>query len=236
MATVNMLTTTFSHLLDGMKPMLNAIIKTTSSTHSTLTNSKTTEAYYFFQMKMFALVLFFWIWMFFLSSYFNFLIQLKYYIYKITISQLLNLKTSRLLISVLNRLQISIQVFDIWPNQMSKFFRTVNTNLLRVNKFKGEFFANIKTVLCLLPKILQSFKAIAATFSFSLKRVVSLPSRIKRTYMLCACKITEFWRTIEKIIQIIRLPIEILGAIGRFLSSVVDVLRRLEKPRRPRII
>ena len=137
---------------------------------------------------------------------------------------------------MLNRVQDCLQVFDIWPNQMSQFFRTVNTNLLRVNKFKGEFFANIKSVLRLLPKTVQSFKAIAATFSFNLKRVVSLPTRIKRTYLVCACEIAKFWRTIENIIQIIRLPIEILGVIGRFLSSVIDILKRIEKPRRPRII
>lgn len=63
-----------------------------------------------------------------------------------------------------------------------------------------------------------------------------MPLYIKQTFQEISYNISRFWNTIEQIIQIIRLPIEVLKFIGKFLSGCVSLLQRMEAPRRPKLI
>jgi hypothetical protein len=50
-------------------------------------------------------------------------------------------------------------------------------------------------------------------------------------FALCSHEIRMFWRQIEQIIQIVRLPIEFLALIGRVIKKIASFLNRIERPK-----
>lgn len=238
MTTINLIANNLNRIIETTGSAINFMSKSTSNTQQasiTLSsNAINNKNYSLLQIKLFIFVIFYWLSLFIVLNHISKISKVKHFLYESIINQLTRLKTSRLVIGILLKIQNRIQVFDIWKisNFIHRFKHTIN----RINNFKGEFIKSIKSALYILPKILQSISAITSTFSFNIKRVILMPSRIKKAYLAVANEIAKFWRTIEQIIQIIRLPIEILSLIGRFLSSVVTFLKRLEKPRKPKLI
>ena len=238
--TINIIKKNLNAFIEHTKPIVNFMIKTTnpssiSSTSSTISSTNIIQNYSYLQAQLFLFVIVFWVILF--SFYRNknkFFNLFKCLHYETIVNYALQLKTSRLLLGLLSKLVYKIQVFQIW--KINSFIQRVKATILSITNFKGEFFQNITSSIYVVPKFLRSISSIAAAFSFNLKRVLLLPVRIKQAFQIVSYNISQFWRTLEQIIQIVRLPIEVLKLIGKFLSNCVSFLQRLETPRRPKLI
>lgn len=92
----------------------------------------------------------------------------------------------------------------------------------------GAFF---KSFFVLISNLSRSFAIIKQTFSVNLTAIVTFPYRVARALSVLGGEIRNFRRTIEQIIQIVRLPIQILIVINTFIISVAGFLRRINKPK-----
>jgi hypothetical protein len=226
-------------LIDTAKPFINFMFKTTSTFMTSTTESNQfniAQSYSNLQLRIFLIVFTCWSFLFvFIYNQYKFKL-IKNYLIEITYRKLIiQLKIFKLITGILTQINNRIQVFDIW--KISLFLRTTKKTINSINKFKGNVFFRINSVLCIIPKILRSFQAICATFSsINIRRILLLPFRIKKSFIACKNGIAEFWRTIEQIIQIIRLPIEFLTTIGSLLAGLVTLLKSFEKPRRPKLM
>ena len=88
----------------------------------------------------------------------------------------------------------------------------------------------ITDFIYLFRNIRRSIKLIQSTLSINILWILTLPYRITVTIRSLSYEIRNFFKTIEQIIQILRLPIEILILIGKFFSSVGNFLRRIKRP------
>lgn len=225
-------------------PESNGFFKT-SSMFSTQPNttSNETNTYQTLQIKLSICVLIFYTSLFLIFSHKYELIRLKHFMLESFVRN-----TKR--VSIFTKLnQIQRNLIDLYYNfnitNIQSIFRTFNHSISTISNFfitsapnanLGRLiFNNFKTFILLLTNIRKSFSAITFTFAFSLKRVLLFPLRIQNAIRMCAREISKFWQSIEQIIQIVKLPIEILLLIFKFIKGIGDFLHRLEKPKRPKI-
>jgi hypothetical protein len=88
----------------------------------------------------------------------------------------------------------------------------------------------IRDLIYLLSNLKRSISLIHSTLSFNILWILTLPYRITVTIRSLSREMKKFFKTIEQIIQILRLPLEILILIGKFLTSVTNFLRRIKRP------
>jgi hypothetical protein len=121
--------------------------------------------------------------------------------------------------------------FRSFSQTLSSIYRFLSSNQANANTLAQYMFNSIKSFLILIGSIRASISAISSTFTFNIRRILYLPIRIKNVLSMCTHEIRMFWRQIEQIIQIIRLPIEFLALIGRVIKKIASFLSRIEKPK-----
>jgi hypothetical protein len=89
---------------------------------------------------------------------------------------------------------------------------------------------NFGSFFNLLSNIKRSLRAICNAFSFNLMRLIQLPQKLRASIRNCLQGVGEFWLQIEQIIQIAKLPIELLYVIGKFLGGLKAFLEQIERP------
>jgi hypothetical protein len=119
---------------------------------------------------------------------------------------------------------------------ISRLYEFLINNPNNPNSLAKFLLMNLKSILNLIRNISCSLSSLTNAFSFNIKRVLLVPSKVGKAYRSFSLEVRRFWIQIEQIIQIVRLPIEILSLIGRFIKSVGNFLQRLEKPRMPKVI
>jgi hypothetical protein len=125
-------------------------------------------------------------------------------------------------------LRNSIRSFN---RSLSGFTNLFFTQTSKVFSLRLIISNKIKSVFVFIVNIRRSVKYGICSFNIYLKQLVLIPVRAKRSFLIFSNQIRTFWLQIEQIIQIVRLPIEILGMIGRFIKTVALFLKRLEKPK-----
>ena len=108
---------------------------------------------------------------------------------------------------------------------------------LSQHKSLGAFlYQNLKTIFILFRKTSQSISSIcSATLPFSLWGLLMLPVTLRDNYVRIRVGLGRFRIQMEQLVQIIRLPIEILSLIFRLLGSIVNFLQGLQKPKIPKL-
>jgi hypothetical protein len=88
----------------------------------------------------------------------------------------------------------------------------------------------IRDFIYILSNLKRSIALIHSTLSVNILWILTLPYRITVTIRSLSREMKKFFKTIEQIIQILRLPLEILILIGKFFTSVTNFLRRIKRP------
>lgn len=91
--------------------------------------------------------------------------------------------------------------------------------------------AKIGELIRLVKSVNRSIASIVHTFSFNIANILKWPGKIRSALMACSQQIRQFWLQIEQIIQIVKLPLEILSLIFSFIKGVGTFMRRIEAPR-----
>lgn len=130
---------------------------------------------------------------------------------------------------------------------VQKIFRFVNSALSGLSKFMeidinyqapslGSLIYNkFFFIFSLINNVTSSLVLLRNNLTFDFQKVVALPVRIKLSISKCRNEIRNFWLQIEQIFLILRLPIEFLLLIGRFLNNLMIFLSTIQKPKVPKI-
>lgn len=113
---------------------------------------------------------------------------------------------------------------SIYNVSNSLYLNIPNLNLLLFIKI------NIKSILMTIKIIIKSILNIWNIFSFNIRKILLYPMKIRTTLWKWSEQIKNFRSQIEQIIQIIRLPIELLSLIFVFLRTIGNFLRGIERP------
>ncbi len=68
-------------------------------------------------------------------------------------------------------------------------------------------------------------------FVFSSNWILLLPEKIRNGIWICAHEISNFWQSAKQMIEIVKLPIEIVLIIFKTIKGIVLFLHSLEKPK-----
>lgn len=131
-------------------------------------------------------------------------------------------------LNVFVSVQQTVRSFNLRLFKLSEWLNvsaTTNVNLATL------IWAKIGQLVQLVQSVQRSFVAIANTFTFNVKRVLRWPMKMKQALGEGTAQIRSFWRQIEQIIQIAKLPLEILTLLFSFIKGIGAFLRRIEKPR-----
>jgi hypothetical protein len=89
----------------------------------------------------------------------------------------------------------------------------------------------------IIKSIFFTFIILKNAFSLvNLKYLLALPLHLNNYIKQISVEIRNLRRTIEQVILIARLPIELLRLLGNFFFSLHCFLKGISKPRRPRFI
>ena len=94
-----------------------------------------------------------------------------------------------------------------------------------------QMFTFLKQSLITFNNLSQSFSRLGKSFLYGMKRLLLVPGRIKLGLQTVKKEVANFWKFIEQIIQIVRLPIEVLRTISRLAVNMAAFLNRLQKPK-----
>ncbi len=118
-----------------------------------------------------------------------------------------------------------------FSDSLNSLKRFVQNNRLNTNRMNlGNLFNSIKTIYLFIHNISKFISEFSVALLQSLKKILLLPSQIKLSIQKVKNEISKLWTVIEQIIQIVRLPIEILAAINRTILTIATFLQRLERP------
>lgn len=107
-----------------------------------------------------------------------------------------------------------------------------NTILTTRPKYNlSQLINNIKSTMLNFQQISQSLRQIGVSILHGVKKVMQLPFQIKQAILILKKEISKFWNTIEQIVQIVRLPIEVLRAISNLVMNLAAFLSRLQRPK-----
>lgn len=214
-------------------------------TENILHSNPNKDWYFLMQLKFAVYALSFWIGIFLILTHKHELTELKINTKKFLINKFILTNKILRLIDYAQRvvkfcfgfnIQEIQNVFKTFTNYIKSISNFFVTRQNVSNNFAVLLFNNIKSSLVLLRTIKNSITSIIAALSFNIKRIVLMPIRIRDSFKKCTNEIKKFWHQMEQIIQIAKLPIEILSLISRFIRSIVYFLQRLEKPKMPRMI
>jgi len=90
--------------------------------------------------------------------------------------------------------------------------------------------ANIKSTIIHFRNISKSFAQIAVSILQCVKKPLEMVGRVKQGIVKVKKEIAQLWMFIEQIVQIVRLPIEILKAVSKFTVNIWTFLGRLQRP------
>ena len=231
------------------KPVADDFLKSSAlfstEQQSVLDTTSQINSYKSFQIKLGIYILLFYSGVFIILTHQYEISRIKHFIYRYFVNYILKMP----IITKLKRYQTKL--IDLYFNfnitNIQSIFRSFNQTISTINNFfistapnanyLGRFiFNNFKSFILLFTHIRRSFTAITVTFAFSLKNIMLVPLRMRNAFRLCIYEISNFWRSVEQIIQIIKLPIEILAVLFKFIKSVGDFLHRIEKPKKPRLL
>lgn len=153
--------------------------------------------------------------------------------------KLMNLPKIRKVLILKDKLKELIYHFDIRKIQyvigrarraLSTMKYTILSN--RPNPFNlRQMFNFMKQSLINFNNLSKSFSAFGKSVLHGLKNLLSVPGRIKLGLQSAKKEISNFWKFIEQIIQIVRLPIEVLRTISKFAVNIAAFMSRLQKPK-----
>lgn len=226
-------------------PSINEVLKTTSILSTHLNQIEPKNSYFYIQIRFIIYITLFYGGLYIIYANKYELTRVKYFLIEVIFDYVLNSPNVLRLRQYQRRFFAVYSSFNIRniQHQIRTFNQTISTiyNFLisstpNANKLGSLIFNNIKSFIILINNVSKSISTIATTFSHCLKQVMLFPVKIGHGYRMLANEIKNFWRSIEQIIQIVRLPIEILSLIGRLLKGIFDFLNSIEKPKKPRIM
>lgn len=154
-------------------------------------------------------------------------------------NKLMNLPKIRKVLILKDQLKELIYNFDIRKIQsvigrarrtLSMIKYTILSN--RPNPFNlRQMFNFMKLSLINFNNLSKSFSSVGKSVLYGLKNLLSVPGRIKLGLQSAKKEISNFWKFIEQIIQIVRLPIEVLRTISKFAVNIAAFMSRLQKPK-----
>lgn len=194
-------------------------------------------------------------------AYYHFLVLSTYYIIKTNrfeLSRLQILSKEKCICFVMKRRKVkqimalldTLVMFYYKYNLIvviQKTFRLVNSTVVGLNKFmeidlhsQGPRLGSLIYIkffdfISLIGRVASSVGLLRDNLMFDVRKVVALPVRIKTSFSKCKNEVRNFWLQIEQIFLILRLPIEFLSLIGRFLAHLISWLSTIEKPKVPKI-
>ena len=226
-------------------PAIGDLLKTTSliSTEQTLDSKE--SSYKSLQLKLSIYVICFYIVLYILLVYKYELARFQRFLHRLFMTYLINMPVYvklRLFLAKLNVIYFNFNITNV-----QSVFRSFSHNISTINNFflstapnanrLGRFvFNNFKTFILLFTNIRKSIETVTVTFAFSMRKLLLVPMRLRNAIRICVYEISNFWRSIEQIIQFIKLPIAVLSVMFKFIKSLSDFLHRLERPKKPRLL
>ena len=138
------------------------------------------------------------------------------------------LKLELLRFSFITNAQQFLRGFNYTLFKISEFFSLKNVPNASLATL---IFVKIGEFIQLVKNVNRSLSSIASTFSINVKQILKWPRLIRNALSACSQQIRQFWQQIEQIIQIVKLPLEILSLIFGFIKGVGTFMRRIEAPR-----
>ena len=191
----------------------------------------------------------FWIGLFVILSHKYELIRIEKILLEIAYTYIINTKHVQQLNRIkeklfftrfnIKRLNDSVKSHLRVMHAIYSYMNKVNTSIKKSNKAEDSprsinlglfLYHNFKQFIYLAFQLKQSLGSIIRIFSFDIKAILLYPLQLKSAIGSVICQFKSFWRQIEQIIQIIRLPIELLSMIGRFFKGIRDFSKKIERP------
>lgn len=215
----------------------------------------TSNSYFSIQLRFVLYTFSFWLGVFFVLSHKYELIRVEKIVVDIVHTHIANTKHYQRLNQLKERFffaRFNIQRLNDYIksnlrilSELFSYMNRVNSSIRKRNKEDDANGGANKSPISLAAFLFQTFKefimslqnlklavfAICNTlFALNFKKILNMPIRLKTYCVGIIREIKSFWIQIEQIIQILRLPIELLGMIGRFVQGLRSFLQRLERP------
>jgi hypothetical protein len=200
-----------------------------------------TQSYILFQLKLSIIVFVFWLTLFLLLSHLEVVIfiqksilnyVIKNFIYTPKLIRLNNYRRK------LTNLFFHFNIINLRDSirSIKQFISTIHISFLNNTSNLNRLRLLIIDLFLFIKNIRSSFGSFIYSVTSNIKFILQLPSKIRDSFLNAKRQIGLFWSQIEQIIQIIRLPIEILALIGKFCKSVAHFLHGLERPKLHKLI
>lgn len=125
-------------------------------------------------------------------------------------------------------IQHAFRNFNLTIYRLSEFLSLKNMPNANLASF---VISKLSDLIHLAQNLSRSLSGIANMFSsINIKWILQWPMIIRRNLSACSQQIRGFWQQIEQIIQIAKLPLEILTLVFSFIKAVGAFMRRIERP------
>lgn len=232
--------------LKQIQPILSATKTTTKQEYDDLINyryklvntqqQQQSQSYILFQLKLSIFVFLFWLTLFFILSHLEWIKYVQKSIRNYIITNFIYTPKLIRLNSYRRKLANFISHFNIinlrnYIRSIKQFLSTIQNFFINNTSNINRFRLFIIDLFLFIKNIRSSFGSFIYSVTSNLKRILRLPSQIRDSFLKVKRQIRLFWSQIEQIVQIIRLPIEILALIGKFCKSVGHFLHGFERPK-----
>ena len=229
-----------------MSELANAINSTVLEAHRELDKTKTSStvnqteegSYFAIQIKLAIFVFFFWSLCVCCTYFRDEIYLMRPQFLNSIINKILLFPQIRKAIDLKDSLLTVIFNFDIRKIQavIRSTSRTLSTIIQTILSTRPKYNLSqlinyIKSTILNFHNISKSLSQISSSALHGVKKILSLPGNIKGAIQNITKEISKFWKFIEQIVQIIRLPIEILKAISQFVLNIAAFMSRLQRPK-----
>ncbi|RMZ95304.1 hypothetical protein BpHYR1_021784 [Brachionus plicatilis] len=194
-------------------------------------------------------------------AYYHFLVLSTYYIIRTNrfelsrlrvlvmekcVQYVLNIRKVKQILSLIDKLLMIYYNYNLIIF-IQKMFRYLQNSLTAVSRFieidlhaqaprlGTLIFSKFFFLISLIQRVASSIELMRDNLMFDVRKVVALPVQIKNSISKCRDEIRNFWLQIEQIFLILRLPIELLSLVGRFLQNLISLISSIEKPKMPKL-
>jgi len=201
--------------------------------HETIENSLI--PYHVLQIRLAFFMLLFWITVYYFLKIKNGKRKLQaIQISSVVFQRVLELKHVKYILDMKETVLEFISQFDIrrFQSVLKKIRTTLSTIKIIIQKYKlTSLIAKINSTIINFRKISKSFAQIGVSILQCVKKPLEMINRVKQGIASIKKQIAQMWAFMEQIVQIVRLPIEILKAISLLVFNAWMFIGRLQKPR-----
>lgn len=225
--------------IDPTRTMGHEDLVSTKSNSGSIEQQIAQLSYFSLQLRLALFVYLFWSVCVFTTVYWYELKRMRPIFFETVTERVLAMPKIKIIFEYLDQLREMIYHLDIRKLQsvirtVSRSTSTIKHTILsnRPNAFNlRQIFYSIKTTLINFNQISKSFSEIGSQVLHGVKRILLIPVRLKTGVQNAKRELANFWKFIEQIIQIVRLPIEILKFISNFVIYIAAFLNRLQRPK-----